>query len=308
MHRTIEIAVPSRITQGILKEIEKNEHVINIVVNEDASIKPKGDSLTIHVLNKGADEVLKTIERHSKEVEYTVITTEAASFNDPVKQKQIDQDVDEAIWEELETGLRHNGRFTENFGILMFVGGIIGAVSMVSNMPDLVVAFIAASIIAPGLEPVAKIPLGIILKKKEVFFAGLKATVIGYGLLITASALSFWVMFEFGSITKETFFDNKATQSLMKFQTQHFLLSLAASVASITMYLSYRRNVIAGPLIALIFIPATAAVGIALFLHEWSFAFLFLKRFLIDIGIFISVGLVLMTYKQLKVHKREPIR
>tara|TARA_R110002050_G_scaffold116899_2_gene233476 strand:- start:43 stop:969 length:927 start_codon:yes stop_codon:yes gene_type:complete len=308
MHRNIEVAVPTHLTPIILQSLLHNPNVINVVINEKASLKPVGDSLSLFVLNKGADEVLKIIAKNTQGEEYTVTTSEVASLNDPVHQEKIDQDVDEAIWEEMETGLRHNGRLTENFCTLMFVGGIIAAVCLVSDMPDLIFAFIAASIIAPGLEPLAKIPLGIVLGNKSVLTTGLKASVVGYSLLILAAGLSFWIMQEFGTVTKEDFLQNKVTQGLMKFKVAHFLLSLAAATASIIMYLSYRRNVIAGPLIALIFIPAAAAMGIALYLQEWGYILQFLKRLLIDVSIFLGVGVILISYKQKVVHKRKPIR
>lgn len=308
MHRNIEVAVPSHLSSDILKALLNNPNVINIVVNENASLKPKGDSLSLFVLNKGADDVLKVIAKFTQGEEFTVITSEIASLNDPAHQEKIDRDIDEAIWEELETGLRHNGRLTENYSILMFVGGIIAAVCLISDMPDLIFAFISASIIAPGLEPLAKIPLGIVLRNKSVLFTGLKASLVGYTLLLLAAALSFWIMEQFGTVTKDDFIQNKVTQGLLQFKLKHFLFSFAASVASITMYLSYRRNVIAGPLIALIFIPATAAIGIALYLNEWFYASLFLKRLLLDVSIFIAVGIALIIYKQQTVHKRKPLR
>src|SRR5690606_35718665 len=150
MHRTIEASVPLEASSLIINDLLLNPHVININVNSNASIKPVGDTLSIHVLNRGADEVLKIIKHCTHEKDFSIVTSEIASLTAPKHQKQINHDIDEAISEEMETGLRYNGRTTQNYIILMFVGGIIATVGFISEIHDLVIAFIAASIIAPG--------------------------------------------------------------------------------------------------------------------------------------------------------------
>ena len=53
----------------------------------------------------------------------SVATAEVASFIDPKHPHAVDRDVDEALWEEMETGLRHQGRVTSNYLTLMALGG-----------------------------------------------------------------------------------------------------------------------------------------------------------------------------------------
>ena len=58
MHRTIEITVPPTYTDALTEELEQLEHVITVSVLRGASIKPPGDVVTVHVLNRGADQVM----------------------------------------------------------------------------------------------------------------------------------------------------------------------------------------------------------------------------------------------------------
>ena len=308
MHRTIEASVQSEITDGIVKELEQQPHVVGLNVFRRVSVKPPGDTLIIHVLNKGADEVLRTINSHTSGTSFSVVTSEVASINDPEHQKEIDHDVDEAIWEEMETGLRHNGRLTSNYLVLMAIGGVIATVGFVSPVHNQVIAFVAASIIAPGLEPVAKIPLGIVLKSKDVLWTGLRASLVGYAVIVLSAALTFFILLQWGEVRAGEFLENEATTGLLEPKLKDVLLSLAAAGASILMYLSYRRNVIAGPLIALILIPATAATGMSLVIGEWAYALEILKRLGVDIALVIGVGIVLIYIKQKRVHKRQPLR
>ncbi len=308
MHRTIEASVPSETTPAISQSLLQNPHVIHLSVSPNASKKPVGDTLTIHVLNRGADDVLKMIAHETEGREFSIATSEVASLSHHSQQHEINHDVDEAIWEEMETGLRHNGRTTTNYLILMFVGGMIASIGFVSEIHDLVIAFVAASIIAPGMEPLAKIPLGIALKKADVMWTGLKATLFGYLTLITGSALTFMVLVNFGMATESDFLHNKATEGMFHLRLKDVVLSIAAATASIIMYLSYRTNVIAGPLIVLIMIPAAAAIGISVYMQNWPFVANFAQRFLLDVVAIILVGISCILLKQKFVHKRQPIR
>ena len=56
------------------------------------------------------------------------------------------------------------------------------------------------------------------------------------------------------------------------------------------MYLAYRRNVIAGPLIALILIPAASAVGMSLAIGEWGHAGRIAQRLGVDVAMVVGAG------------------
>ena len=62
MHRTIEITIPPSYTDELIHELEQQAHVINLSVVRGASIKPPGDVLTVHALNRGTDEVMRLAE------------------------------------------------------------------------------------------------------------------------------------------------------------------------------------------------------------------------------------------------------
>lgn len=308
MHRTIEASVSPESTDAIVEELERQPHVVGLNVLRRASVKPPGDTLLVHVLNRGADDVLRTIRSHVSAGSFSIITSELASINDPSHQRAIDHDVDEAIWEEMETGLRHNGRLTANYLLLMALGGVIAAVGFVSGVQEQLIAFVAASIIAPGLEPLAKLPLGIVLRRPDVAWVGVKASVVGYSVLALAAGLAFVLLLRFGGVNEATFLDHEATAGLLHVKPKDTVLSAAAAAAGIVMYLAYRRNVIAGPLIALILIPAAAAVGMSLAIGEWGHAGQIAQRLGVDVAMVFGVGVILIYGKQKLVHKRQPLR
>lgn len=308
MHRMIEITVPAEITMKIRPHLIDDPKVLSFSLLKGASEKPRGDVLQVHVLNSGADDVLGLVSKYCGDKGFSVVTSEVASISDPDNQKMINHDVDEAIWEEVETGLRHNGRITANFLMLMAIGGIIAAIGFVADVQMQVIAFISASIIAPGLEPVTRMPLGVVLKKKDIFWDGVKTSLTGYGMLMLGSGGIFFILLLTGSAKPEEFLKDELAIALTDVTLKDLISSIVASAAGIIMYLSYRRNVIAGPLIALVTISAAAGAAICLVLGQWNFALLMLYRLGVDFLLIISVGIIFIWLKQRRVHQRKPLR
>lgn len=308
MHRMIEITVPPELTMKIRPGLIDDPKVLGFSVLKGVSEKPPGDVFQVHVLNSGADNVLRLVSKHCGERNFSVVTSEVASISDPDHQKLINEDIDEAIWEEIETGIRHNGRITANFVMLMAIGGIITAIGFVADVQVQVIAFISASIIAPGLEPVTKVPLGIVLRKSDIFWDGIKTTITGYGLSMLAAGSIFFLLLVSGSTKPEEFLKDDLAIALTDVTLKDFISSIAASAAGIIMYVSYRRNVIAGPLIALVTIPAASGAAMCLVLGEWNFALLMLYRLTVDFLLIISVGVIIIWLKQRLVHLRKPLR
>lgn len=308
MHRSIEVSAPATQVDSIVLALQHHPNVVGITRIHGGSVKPPGDTLQLEVLNKGADDVMSAVRQYVAGSSFSVVTEELASITSPAHQEAINNDVDEAIWEELETGLRHNGGITSNFLSLMAIGGVIAAVGYVSFLQMQVAVFIASSIIAPGLEPIAKLPLGIVLHKPDLAWKGFKATLAGYAVLMAAAALTFAVLLWSREATEKTFLENEVTKSLLEVKLMDVIVSVAAAAASIIMYLSYRRHTLAGPLIALILVPATAAAAICAVTGNWIEALNILAKCAMEIGIIVGVGALLIWSKQRTVHKRSPLR
>jgi hypothetical protein len=305
MHRTLTIAVPSTATDPLTADLLTIDDVIGLSVSRGSSLKPPGDVVTVHVLNRGADEVLRRVAEVEGPV--SVVTAEAASFIDPAHDEKVEKDVDEAIWEEMETGLRHQGRVTPNYVALMGLGGAVAAVGLVSEPVPQVIAFVASAIIAPGFEPMAKIPLGLVLRRWSVVGRGLYSAAIGYAVLILSAALAFWALQMAGAVSHADLLNNPEVGRISKPDLPALLVSACGALAGIIMLAAYRRSVIAGPLIALTIIPAAALIGMAPVAGSWAVAVEGLERLAIDLGLIVLAGVIVVWIKQVAVHKRRPM-
>ncbi len=305
MHRTLTIAVPASVTDSLAAGMLALDDVIGLSVSRGASLKPPGDVVTVHVLNRGADEVLRRVA--GVEGPVSVVTAEAASFIDPAHDEKVEGDRDEAIWEEMETGLRHQGRVTPNYVALMALGGAVAAVGLVSEPVPQVIAFVASAIIAPGFEPVAKIPLGLVLRRWAVAGRGLYSAAVGYAVLILTAALVFWALQVVGAVSSTDLLTNPEVGRISHPEPPALLVSACGAVAGVVMLAAYRRSVIAGPLIALTIVPAAALIGMGPVAGNWSLAVEGLERLAIDLGLIVLAGVVVVAVKQAVDHKRRPM-
>ena len=133
MHHTIEIAVPTEATEGVLAELEALEGVVTLSVLHGASVKPPGDVVTVHALNRGVDAVLAVAAQARQRGPVSVSTAGLQSLLDQQAQRAIDDDVDEAPWEEFERILRHHGQLNLNFLALMGLGAAIAVAGLLSG-------------------------------------------------------------------------------------------------------------------------------------------------------------------------------
>jgi Domain of unknown function (DUF389) len=308
MHRTIEITVPPSCTDELIGQLEQEEHVINLSVVREASIKPPGDVLTVHVLNRGADQVMRLAEgAHKEGGDVSVSTSELSSIVDPKHERKVANDVDEALWEEAETGLRHQSRITANYLGLMTLGGVVAATGLVVESTPQAISVVAAAIIAPGFEPLAKIPMGLALRRWDVARRGLSSAAAGYLALVLSAALAFLVLRLTGVVTVEEFVGNSQVEELANPTLREILVSTCGALAGMVMMLSYRLNLIPGALIALMIIEAAAMVGMALAAGELELMFEGLERLSLDVLLIVMGGIIVMVLKQIIFHRRAPM-
>ncbi|MBD2752381.1 DUF389 domain-containing protein [Spirosoma validum] len=307
MHRTLVVSLPSDHTDKLISQLEPLDCVVGLSVQRGGSIKPIGDILTLQTLNKGIDEALRRIADVCKGTTYSIATAEQASIIDPQNDSLVENDIDEAIWEEMETGLRHQGRVTGNYLSLMALGGAMSAVGLVSEPVPQVVAFVAASVIAPGFEPIAQIPLGLVLNNFHTIKRGLRSVLMGYGTLILASVLTFLLLRWLGAASEEEFVRNQAVDMMAHPSTKDIIVSICGTLSGAIIIASYRRSIIAGALIAMVIISAAAMIGVSIACGQWSLALEGAERFGLDVALIVASCYVVFMAKQQLLHKRKPI-
>ena len=307
MHSTLEISVPSELSDALSQRLMGQESVISLSLSRGTSLKPPGDTLTVQVLNRGADEVLEHVCALIPKDQITIATSKADSFIVPAKVDIIVDEKDEALWEEIESGLRHQARITTNYLVLMGLGGIISAVGLVSEPGPQAIAFIGAAIIAPGFDPAATVPMALVLRRWPVLGRSLLSALAGYAVLIVLAGLTLYALVVTGTASVADLLRNPEVHRISKPSLSDLLLSAAGAVAGVLMLAAGRRDFIAGPLVVLAIIPAAALIGIGLVVGHPELALQGVERFGADISFILVLGLLVFWLNQRFVHQRPPL-
>jgi hypothetical protein len=189
----------------------------------------------------------------------------------------------------------------------MALGGAIAATGFVVESTPQVISIVAAAIIAPGFEPLAKIPMGLALRRWDVARRGLTSAASGYLALALSAALAFLVLSWTGVATVEEFVANSQVEELANPTLREVLVSACGALAGMVMMLSYRLNLIPGALVALMIIEAAAMVGVALAAGEPALMYEGLERLGVDILLITVGGVLIVLLKQVVFHRRAPM-
>jgi hypothetical protein len=119
--------------KAIAAPAARAEGVVQLSVERGASVKPAGDLIRAQVLNRDVDAVLAAAGRARRFGPVSVSTAEAQSVVAEHVARAIDEDVDEAPWEEIERTLRHHARMNWNYLILMAIEAVIAFAGLVSS-------------------------------------------------------------------------------------------------------------------------------------------------------------------------------
>jgi Domain of unknown function (DUF389) len=189
----------------------------------------------------------------------------------------------------------------------MALGGAVAATGFAAESSSQAISFVAASIIAPGFEPLAAIPIGLALRRWAVVGRGLQSAVGGYLALILSAALTFLALRATGVVMVEEFTINTEVRNLAEPGLREIIVSGCGALAGMVMLLSRRHYLIPGALVALLVIEAAALIGVALAAGEPGLMFEGAKRFGLDILLIVVGGIPIVVLKQAFVHRRAPM-
>jgi hypothetical protein len=308
VHHQIDVTLPADATDEVLGDLEKHEGVLAVTLQRGGSVKPAGDVLSMHVLNRSIDSVLTTVDRARDYGPITVATVRTESVVATDAQEAIEDDADESPWEEFERTLRHHGRTSLNYLALMALGGAIAVAGLLSPPVPQTLALAASAIIAPAFEPVAKLGLALLRGSAYRIRRAVVAVAVGYGILAAGGAVAFLVLRGLGLAKPGVLASSEGVHMVVDPTAADWLVGAGGALAGLLIVTSFREAVLAGALIALALVPAAALVGIGLVAGDWALALGGLKRTAADMGLVVVLGGAVVFLKDRFVHHgRRPL-
>lgn len=306
MHRKFVISGDLEVLRALATQLCGMDDIVRVSLSEGGTLKPPGGAtLDVQALNRSADEVLRRLAAPIREKRIVVEVSESTAIMDAARQRLIDHDYDEMLWEEMEQNLRNQARISTNALVLMGLGGAIATAGFLAPRTVQTVAVVAASIIAPGFDGVAGVSLGVVLRQWRVALFALLSTSVSYAVAIAASALTFAALHP--AAARADFFADPGVVETLFHGPPVLIVSAACATAGALMIVSLRDIYVVGPLIGLMMIPASALVGCGIASGRWDEALSALRRMGVDLGFVVAASAVVFWVKQRTVHHRRPL-
>lgn len=304
MPRTIEVAAPANKAEELLRRLEGRDGVVGLARQRDTSLNPPGDIVTIHATNDGTRTVLETLEELDLGDGGSIVTTEPRSLMSSRYQNGIDRETNETIWDEMAFLLRRETNVAGNYLAAMALSGAVAAVGLWTNTLHIV---IGAMVIAPGFEPLLRMPFGWVAGPRNLASRGLLSTLVGYALLAIGAALTLLLL----RILDPASSQDLETRSWVRYWStvtgSSIVLALAAGAAGAVVVAAQRSVLTAGVMIALALIPGMSIAGMAVATGDFDLAGRGLIRWLVDAVAVVIAGLVVLGFKQAFIHRRRAL-
>lgn len=304
VHRQIDITVPAEARHSLVRELGEIEGVIALTVHPGSGVRPAGDVIGVTSLNTSADDVIRAALAAEEYGSVSVSTSTVDSLTKPVSTEQVRNDEDEALWEEAETAMRRHTRPNFNLLVAAAAGGVVATAGLAASSVTEATALVAAAVIAPVFEPLARIGLAVVNRHSRALSGGLISMLVSYGSVIVAAVLTMLVLRAAGSDYVHEFLRSSTVHEVEHPPLLNLLLSAGGAVAGAVMVAAGRFTVLAGPVIALQLIPALGTLGARLELGDGTLAAHALARVAIDIGMVLLACLLVFAYKHITVHQK----
>jgi hypothetical protein len=300
--RQIDFAGSSEECSLLLERLQQHPGIARITVQPGASKDPEGDIVTVEAANHSAIEILNILSDldllHSGAV--TISEPNASIRSDA--SRSINEEGNDAIWEEIGAMMRQDTNPSFKFLMLMALAGAIAAFRIVSDTIHVVVG---AMLIAPGFEPLLRIVFGL-LGDRHSIGAGLKSSAAGYGVLALSAGVAVWVALPLNDMTAEQLREGYWANYWSSIKGSGVATSLLAGIAG-GLIVSSRMKVLAtGVMVALALIPSMALIGMGLAFSNLDLALGGAARWVVEVLCVLIGGGSIMALKKTLLHRRKP--
>lgn len=257
MPRQIEFSGSPAHCAFLLESLQEQEGIVRILLQKGVALRPEGDVVTIEAANQASENILNILG------DLGLLRSGAVSISEPNASIRADVSVEineegnDAIWEEIGAMMRQDTNPSFNFLALMALSGAVAAFGIVSDTIHVVVG---AMLIAPGFEPLLRIVFGIAGDRHSVG-AGLRSTLLGYAILAAAAAIATPFALAIANINGEELAQRFWADYWTNIKLDGVVTSALAGIAGGIIVSSRLKVLATGVMVALAFVPSMALVG-----------------------------------------------
>ncbi len=302
MPRILEISCPPDRTDDLVERLKNLDGAIGLSLQRGSSLQPPGDLVTVKVTNPAADDVLDEVDRllHGRD-DFSITTSEPDYMISSPDFEVLDRETNEVTWESVASQFRKDSNLEFNFILLMALAGMIAGGGLWSDRLQIV---IGAMVIAPGFEPLLRLPFGLLMGPRTMVTRGLAAVLSGYAALALSAAATFWVLQAVDPSSSTELASREWIRYWSSLSPSAVVVALGAGAAGAMIVTAGRSILTAGVMIALALVPTMTITGMALAAGDFSLATEAAGRWLVDAVSVIVAGSLVFVAKQALIHDR----
>jgi len=288
----IRVVSPPSVTARLLDRLAVLPGVQNLIVLERAARRPDGDAVNFDVHDGAANPVFRALrELGLDQDDSTAVERVDASLTRAAPPRiGIRSPAREIapVWEMVEATIRTGAAYTPSFFILLAIGGLIGAVGILTNSQILIVG---AMVVGPEYNAIIAVALGISKRNRQAIRDGLLALGLGFSAAIVVT-LALGVAIRASGKAPELFLAGVRPVSNL-INTPNIFSVIVATLAGIVGVVSLtesRANALIGVFISVTTIPAAADIGVSLAFGSWAEARGSALQLLLNVVLLVAVG------------------
>ena len=296
MPRTVSISLPPDRSAELCRRLQDLDGTLSVRLHRGASVQPAGDVVEAEVLDRDIGHVMALVDDVGlgDDPSVSVTTSAPSSVVSAGQMTAVVRDTSTSTWEEIELTLGRESTMTAPKVVAMALVGTIAAAGILTGALHVVVG---AMVIAPGFEPLVRIALGLVQRRRS-WRDGLLDSARGYGALLLGAAACSGLLSASGTALpegSETYFSGAALVSYWTSTTvASVIVSVAAGVAGALLVVARRAVLTAGVMIALALVPALTMVAISAVSADPSLLARATLRWLVDVAAVIGASVVVL--------------
>lgn len=302
MPRQIEFAGSPEECTLLLAKLQDHPGIARISLQPGASRSPEGDILTVEAANQASIELVNILS------DLDLIRTGAVTISEPnatiraAAAQPIEEEGNEAIWEELGAMMRQDTNPSFNYLALMALAGAAAAFGIVSDTIHVVVG---AMLVAPGFEPMLRIVFGLLGERHSVT-AGIRAAAFGYLALAVAAAAALPIALFLNGMSADQLADGHWANYWSSIQASGIATSLLAGIAGGVIISSRMKVLATGVMVLLALVPSMALIGMGLVSGNPDLALGAAGRWGVEVACVLLGGGSILVLKRRLLHRRSP--
>ncbi|PID53622.1 MAG: hypothetical protein CSA58_08895 [Micrococcales bacterium] len=266
----IRLNAPAAVCDAAVGAATSMPAVSGVTHTAGASVKPAGDTVTIHVARENANEVIDELERLGAHRLGTILIDTPPSWlsHDAFRaeQRTPGSSADAVVWTEMVQRGYTDTELNLMFVSFMTLATIIAAIAIIK---DALVLVVGAMVLGPDFGPVAALGVGLVLRRWHLMWMALRSLVAGFAIGIALTAVLVLIARWLGWIDHVNLAaPHPQTDFIYQPDRWSFIVAVVAAAAGVLALTSERLGGLAGVFISVTTIPAAGNIALGLVLSD----------------------------------------